>query len=77
MKENGGLRSGRDGRRLETQKQQREAKVKLHPRGLARSIADKHGWKQDWRERVAELPRTGKDRIRPKKQREDSQVTVK
>lgn len=39
MKQNVGLKTGRQGRRLETQKHQREAKEHLHPRSLARSVA--------------------------------------
>ena len=38
MKENAGLNTGRAARRLETRKAQREARVKFHPRGLARSV---------------------------------------
>ena len=38
MKENVGLKTGRAGRRLETQKHQREARGKFHPRGLARAV---------------------------------------
>ena len=38
MKENAGLKTGRAGRRLETQKHQREARGKFHPRGLARAV---------------------------------------
>ena len=41
MKQNEGLKLGREGRRLETQKQQREAKGQFHPRSLARSVARK------------------------------------
>ena len=39
MKENAGLKLGREGRRLETQKHQREAREHFHPRSLARSVA--------------------------------------
>lgn len=39
MKQNVGLKTGRQGRRLETQKQQREAREHFHPRSLARSVA--------------------------------------
>ena len=39
MKQNVGLKTGRQGRRMETQKQQREAKGQFHPRGLARAVA--------------------------------------
>jgi hypothetical protein len=76
MKLNPGLKTGREGRRLETQKQQREAMGKgLHPRGLARSVAKglnvMHGQKESeigrWRETVAKMPRTGRKRIYPKK----------
>ena len=75
MKLNPGLKTGREGRRLETQKQQREARGKgLHPRGLARSVAKgmnrAHGQTESeigsWRETVAKLPRTGRKRIHPK-----------
>ena len=38
MKENAGMKTGRAGRRLETQKHQREARGQFHPRGLARSV---------------------------------------
>ncbi len=41
MKDNPKIKYGRAGRRLETQKQQREAREKFHPRGLARSVARK------------------------------------
>ena len=40
MRENVGLKTGREGRRLETQKHQREAiGNKFHPRSLARAVA--------------------------------------
>lgn len=39
MKENAGLKLGREGRRLETRKHQREAREHFHPRSLARSVA--------------------------------------
>ena len=39
MKNDVKIKYGRKGRRLETQKQQREAREKFHPRGLARSVA--------------------------------------
>ena len=39
MKQNEGLKLGRAGRRLETQKHQREAREHFHPRSLARSVA--------------------------------------
>lgn len=39
MYEKSKMKTGREGRRLETQKHQREAKGKFHPRGLARSVA--------------------------------------
>lgn len=39
MKQNEGLKLGREGRRLETRKHQREAKGQFHPRSLARSVA--------------------------------------
>ena len=39
MKENAGLKLGREGRRLETRKHQREARDHFHPRSLARSVA--------------------------------------
>ena len=39
MYEKSRLKMGREGRRLETQKQQREAKGCFHPRALARAIA--------------------------------------
>lgn len=41
MKDNPKIKYGREGRRLETQKQQREAKGQFHPRSLARSVARK------------------------------------
>ena len=72
MKLNPGLKTGREGRRLETQKQQREARGKgLHPRGLARSVGKAMGAGKDWREAVAALPKTGRKRIHPKKEREE------
>lgn len=39
MYEKSKMKTGREGRRLETQKHQREAKGQFHPRGLARSVA--------------------------------------
>ena len=39
MYEKSKMKTGREGRRLETQKQQREAKGHFHPRSLARSVA--------------------------------------
>lgn len=39
MKEKPRIKYGREGRRLETQKQQREAREHFHPRSLARSVA--------------------------------------
>lgn len=69
MKENPGFRTGREGRRLQTQKQQREAQVKLHPRGLARSIAKALGDMKGWREEVAKLPRTGRKYLHPERRK--------
>ena len=57
-------------KRIETQRQQREARGKgLHPRSLARSVAKAMGAGKEWREKVAELPRTGRSRIHPKEER--------
>ena len=48
-------------------KNQKTARPTLHPRSLARSIAKSMGaGKEDWREKVAELPKTGRKRIHPK-----------
>lgn len=69
MKENPGFRTGREGRRLQTQKKQREAQVKLHPRGLARSIAKARGDMKGWREEVAKLPRTGRKYLHPERRK--------
>ena len=60
-------------RRKETQRQQREAHPKLHPRGLARSVAKfinryNHQTENEidlWRENVVKLPKKGKARIHP------------
>ena len=67
MKLNEKYATGRAGKRYETQKQQREATPKLHQRSLARSIAKGRGaGKEEWRNAVAELPKTGRKRIHPK-----------
>ena len=39
MYEKSRMKTGREGRRLATQKQQREARGQFHPRSLARSVA--------------------------------------
>ena len=41
MKDDSKIKYGREGRRLETQKHQREANGQFHPRSLARSVARK------------------------------------
>ena len=72
MKLNPGFKTGREGRRMETRKQQREARGQaLHPRGLARSVAKAMGAGKDWRKAVAQLPKEGRKRIRPKTSRSD------
>ena len=51
----------RKDKRKQTQKQQAAATPKLHPRGLARSVAKTLGGgkvRKNWREQVAKLPRT-------------------
>ena len=49
----------RKDKRKETQRQQAAATPKLHPRGLARSVAKTLGAsKATWRDQVAALPRT-------------------
>lgn len=50
----------RTDKRKQTQKQQAAATPKLHPRGLARSVAKTIGRGKvldNWREQVAKLPR--------------------
>ena len=72
MKQNPGLKTGREGRRLTTRKQQREARGQgLNPRGLARSVAKAMGAGKEWRQAVAQLPKEGRKRIRPKTSRSD------
>ena len=58
MKENTGLRTGREGRRLETQKQQRNPKAgaTYHPRSLYRGLGVEYSNKP------------GRKRIHPKKE---------
>ena len=46
---------------------------RLHPRGLARSVGKAMGAGKDWREAVAALPKTGRKRIHPKKEREEEE----
>lgn len=67
MKLNPGLKTGRQGRRYETQKQQREATHRLHPRGLARSVAKAMGAGDEWRETVAKLPPKGRKYLHPER----------
>ena len=70
MKENQGLRLGREGRRLTTQKQQRAARGNgLHPRRLARSIAKARGAGKNWWEEVMALPARGQKYLHPEKRR--------
>lgn len=50
----------RTDKRKQTQKQQAAATPKLHPRGLARSVAKTLGKgkvSKNWREQIAKLPR--------------------
>ena len=61
--------NNRKDRRKETQRQQASSPTKLHPRGLARSVAKYYGHgtiDDDWKIRIARLPRTGRSRIYPK-----------
>lgn len=56
-------------KKKEAQRQQAAAKIKLRPRGLARSVAKYYGHgkiDEDWKVRVACLPRTGRSRIHRK-----------
>ena len=70
MKINPRFKDGKEGRRLRTQKQQREAAGKgLHPRRLARSIAKDMGAGKKWREAVMKLPRTGQKYLHPERRR--------
>lgn len=53
-----------------TQRQQATAKPKLHPRGLARSVAKYLGASRGtWRDQVAALPRHGQKYLHPEKYR--------
>lgn len=74
MKENQGFATGRLGRRYETQKQQREASPKLHPRGLARSIGKAMGAGKEWRKAVAALPAEGQRYLHPERRRKETRV---
>ena len=76
MKENPGLRLGRDGLRLETQKNQRLTRNhRIHPRGLARSVAkglnrmnsQTENEISSWREDVAALPKRGQRYLHPER----------
>ena len=61
-------------RRLKGAKDMEEKRTKgprLHPRSLARSVGKAMGAGKDWREAVAALPKTGRARIHPKKEREE------
>ena len=62
----------RKDKRKQTQRQQAAATPKLHPRGLARSVAKTLGAsKETWRDQVAALPRTGRKYLRhPEKERQ-------
>lgn len=50
-----------------TQKQQAAATPKLHPRGLARSIAKHMKAGKAWRTAVASLPATGRRKLLPER----------
>ena len=69
MKERAHIVYGRAGRRLQTQKEQREASPKLHPRSLARSVGKAMGAGKAWRESVAKLPPKGQKYLHPEKHR--------
>lgn len=69
MKTNEGLKLGKYGRKLTTQKQQRLATRKLHPRSLARRVGRAMGAGKDWREAVAGLPKRGNKYLYPEKRR--------
>ena len=74
MRENPGFRMGREGRRLQTQKQQREAAGKrVHPRRLARAIAKDMGAGKEWREAVMSLPRKGEKYLHPERRRKENE----
>ena len=64
------MASARGIQRAQTQRQQREASPKLHPRGLARSVAKAmNAGKKEWRHKVAALPKRGQKYLYPWKHR--------
>ena len=70
MRVNQGLKLGREGRRLQTQKEQRLAKGNgLHPRRLAREIARRMEAGKDWRTPIAAMPAQGQKYLHPERHR--------
>ena len=56
-------------RKSETKRAQAAASPKLHPRGLARSIAKAAGASKTWRETVAAMPAAGQRYLHPERHR--------
>ena len=63
------MATARQDRARATRKAQREAKPKLHPRCLARSVGKAMGAGDAWREQAAKLPRTGRKYLHPERRR--------
>ena len=63
------MATARQKRARETRRAQREAKPKLHPRCLARSVGKAMGAGDAWRGEVAKLPRTGRKYLHPERHR--------
>lgn len=62
------MATARQKRAKRTQRERAAARPKLHPRGLARSVAKSLGLGKDWR-KVSKLPRTGRKYLHPERRR--------